>query len=138
MSQTNYSTETIDRIKKLERIRSFGVNPFATRFSSSHQIGEILVQYPTKIEEGTPSNFRSVEEVILAPSSEVVIAGRVMLHRSFGKICFATINDGTGKMQILFARENCSINVDEEIQNELLGEAEPLSAYKFAEKLIDL
>lgn len=61
-----------------------------------------------------------------------------MLHRSFGKICFATINDGTGKMQILFARENCSINVDGDIKNELLGEAEPLSAYKFAEKLIDL
>ncbi|MBP6981661.1 lysine--tRNA ligase [Candidatus Gracilibacteria bacterium] len=96
-----------------------------------------------------------------------------MLHRSFGKICFATISDGTGRMQILFARENCSINVDgksisilnESSQNgRSLDEegvpqgvvsgnttseetdggvqkttfSETLSAYKFAEKLIDL
>jgi lysyl-tRNA synthetase class II len=83
-----------------------------------------------------------------------------MLHRSFGKICFASISDGTGRIQILFSRENCSINVDEEIKNELIPvilkkegskieSTETLdssqaqndgstSAYKFAEKLIDL
>ncbi len=61
-----------------------------------------------------------------------------MLHRSFGKICFASISDGTGRMQILFSRENCAINTGTEITKELSGEVEPVSAYKFAEKLIDL
>lgn len=61
-----------------------------------------------------------------------------MLHRSFGKICFASISDGTDRIQILFSRENCSIIVDGEKKTELMGEAEPISAYKFAEKLIDL
>lgn len=81
-----------------------------------------------------------------------------MLHRSFGKICFASISDGTGRIQVLFSRENCSIVVDGKtvseisplvgetqegypIQPPLQGEeskSEPLSAYKFAEKLIDL
>ena len=65
------------------------------------------------------STFRPVEEVIPAPTSEVALAGRVMLHRSFGKICFATINDGTGKIQILFSRENCSINILGELKTEL-------------------
>jgi lysyl-tRNA synthetase, class II len=82
-----------------------------------------------------------------------------MLHRSFGKICFASISDGTGRIQILFSRENCSIVVDGTRQTTLLpvilngvkdlGASETLdssqaqndgsiSAYKFAEKLIDL
>jgi lysyl-tRNA synthetase, class II len=84
------------------------------------------------------SPFRNVEEVISTPKSTISIAGRVMLHRSFGKICFATLSDGTGRIQVLFSRENCSIIVDGEGEKELTGEIEPLSAYKFAEKLIDL
>ena len=112
MSQPNYSTETLDRIKKLDRIRALGVNPFATKFDTTHQIGSILSTYKSNIEEGETSSFRAVEEVIPNPTGEVALAGRVMLHRSFGKICFASISDGTGRIQILFSRENCSINVD--------------------------
>ncbi len=51
MSETNYSTETLDRIKKLERIRALGINPFATRFDTTHQIGDVLTKNPPKIEE---------------------------------------------------------------------------------------
>ncbi len=138
MSTPNYSTETLDRIRKLERIKSLGVNPYATKFDITHQIGQILGNHPAKIEEDQTSPFRAVEDIIPAPVSEVALAGRVMLHRSFGKICFATINDGTGRIQILFSRENCSINVDGGRKTELTGEAEPVTAYKFAEKLIDL
>lgn len=82
--------------------------------------------------------MRPVEDIIPSPESTVAINGRVMLHRSFGKICFATISDGTGRMQILFSRENCSINVDGNQKTELTGETEGVTAYKFAEKLIDL
>lgn len=119
MTTPNYSTETLDRIKKLERIKALGVNPFATRFNATNQVQEILGKYPTKIEEGQVNPFRAIEEVIPTPTGDVSIAGRVMLHRSFGKICFATIHDGTGKMQVLFSRENCSINVDGESTTEL-------------------
>ena len=138
MPETNYSTETLDRIKKLERMRALGVNPFATRFDATDTIANILSKYTAKIEEGATSPFRAVEEIIPAPKSSVRLSGRVMLHRSFGKICFASISDGTGRMQVLFSRENCSLNTGTEIKKELSGEAEPVSAYKFAEKLIDL
>lgn len=140
MSNPNYSTETLDRIKKLERIRALGVNPYATRFDTTHQIVQIISRYPSNIdiENGESSQFRSVEEVILAPVSTISIAGRVVLHRSFGKICFATISDGTGKIQVLFSRDNCSINTESGIKTELTEGTESLSAYKFAEKLIDL
>ena len=138
MSTPNYSTETLDRIKKLDRIRALGVNPFATKFDTTHQVGQISLMHKPKIEEGEISPFRGVEEVIASPKDDIALAGRVMLHRSFGKICFATISDGTGRIQILFSRENCSLNVNGEAKTELSGEAEPVTAYKFAEKLIDL
>ena len=138
MSTPNYSTETLDRIKKLERIRSLGVNPYATKFDMTHQIGQILTHHKAKLEEWEVSSFRSVEDIIPTPTSDVAIAGRVMLHRSFGKICFASLSDGTERIQVLFSRENCSIIVDGKAKMELSGEAEPVTAYKFAEKLIDL
>lgn len=158
MSSPNYSTETIDRIKKLDRMRSLWVNPFANRFDTTHQIWAINSQYRSKLEEGATSPFRSVEDVIVTPVSTLSIAGRVVLHRSFGKICFATISDGTGRIQVLFSRDNCNIVVDgvkkdmltfidEDTSNKKVaewlamtssGEVLGTSAYKFAEKLIDL
>ncbi len=116
MSTPDYSSETLDRIKKLERIRALGVNPFATRFDASSSIGNILSKHPSNIdptlqESNTPI-FRTIEAIIPSPTGEVTIAGRVMLHRSFGKICFASISDGTGRMQVLFSRENCSLSVN--------------------------
>lgn len=160
MSNPNYSTETLDRIKKLERIKSMGVAPFATRYDSTRQIWDINTEFQAKIntEEWETSPFRSVEDVILAPTSDIAIAGRVVLHRSFGKICFATISDWPNRIQILFSRDNCSINVNWELKTMLTfidedttnkkvvewiffpsnNEALWTSAYKFAEKLIDL
>ncbi len=163
MTTPNYSTETLDRIKKLERIRALGVNPYATRFDTTHQIGQVISAHKPKLEEWESSTLRAVEDIIPSPSSTVALAGRVMLHRSFGKICFATLSDGTGRIQVLFSRENCSIVVSGEKKWELVpvilnemkdpGTTETLdssqaqndgnpettvTAYKFAEKLIDL
>lgn len=134
----SYSTETLDRIKKLERMRALGVNPYATRFDTTHQIGQVISTHKPKLDEWEASPLRAVEDIIPTPHSSVALAGRVMLHRSFGKICFATLSDGTGRIQVLFSRENCSIVVGEVKVAELTGEAEPVTAYKFAEKLIDL
>lgn len=109
--QPNYSNETLDRIKKLDRIKALGVNPFAIRFDTTHQIGELLKEHKSSLAEGETSPFKDSEEVVKNPTTNIRLAGRVMLHRSFGKICFATISDGTGRIQVLFSRENCEINV---------------------------
>ena len=45
MTTPNYSNETLDRIKKLEKIKDFGVNPFATKFDANHQIAQILEKF---------------------------------------------------------------------------------------------
>ena len=127
----NHTDEVQTRIEKVDRIRNFGVNPFANRFDLNFQIAQVN----TIGSEG----LRQVEEVILSSTDNIRVAGRVMLHRSFGKICFATISDGTGKLQIMFSRDNCSIKVGDDNKTELTNtNNETMSAYKFAEKLIDL
>ena len=176
MSSPDYSSETLERIKKLERIRALWVNPFATRFDMTSSIGQIISSFHKELSRSDwgflhPENnlsshllaidplsqegMRTIEEIIPNPRSDVALAGRVMLHRSFGKICFATISDGTGRIQVLFSRENCTINTGSEVKTELpsieqlpdtrLSYDGPrvwksfttVSAYKFAEKLID-
>jgi|GEM_PF-4996777 len=37
----SFSGESLDRIKKLDRIRALGVNPFATRFDVNTSIAEV-------------------------------------------------------------------------------------------------
>jgi lysyl-tRNA synthetase class 2 len=129
---TTHADEVQTRIAKVERMKALGVIPYAHRFSTTHQISGITSVLPPT------ETLRTVDEVIVTPTYNVALAGRVMLHRSFGKICFATISDGTGKIQVLFSRENCSINVDGVIKTELSENEEVISAYKFVEKLIDL
>ena len=168
MTLPNYSTETLDRLKKLDRIRALGINPYATRFSTTETIGAILAQHPAKLNEGATQPFRDVDTIIADPTDTVAIAGRVMLHRSFGKICFATLSDGTGRIQVLLSRENCQIRTENGVFAELVPNSPPekgeiegvtknitptppnlpfsgeephpdsLTAYKFAEKLVDL
>lgn len=50
MSVSTYSTETVDRIKKLDRIRSLGVNPFATKFNTTSPIASITQEYTSNID----------------------------------------------------------------------------------------
>jgi lysyl-tRNA synthetase class II len=40
-----------------------------------------------------------------------VTAGRIILYRSFGKLAFATIIDSTEKIQVMFHRDNCKIDI---------------------------
>lgn len=125
-----YSQESLDRLKKLERMQNLGISPYASKYDTNHTCAQLGAFWA----EGT----RPIDEIIPSPHATIRVAGRILLHRSFGKICFATITDGTGKIQILFSRENCKIMKSNEAVSELSDESETITAYKFAEKLLDL
>ncbi len=115
---------------KLETIRSLWVMPYPENFGKKENIGQIYAR-------GTES-FRSVEEVITAPNIHIETAGRIVLYRSFGKIAFAHLQDDSGRIQIMFSRENCKILAGGG-SLEQLGEGEDaITAFKFTEKLLDL
>ena len=78
------------RSAKVASLRDAGIDPYPVRFERSHLAADL---------------HRSHAD--LAPGVEteesVTVAGRVMLHRSFGKLMFATIEDVSGTIQLFVA-----------------------------------
>ena len=72
-----------ERMKKLEGIRSQGVNPYPERFD---KVDSVAAARAKKIDKDT-----------------VVTAGRIRGIKSMGKLTFADLRDQTGKIQISFS-----------------------------------
>ncbi len=73
-----------DRLAKLQRWRKRGIDPFAvTRFDRTHQVAEIQAQ------------FEALQ------GQTVRIAGRLLALRAHGKLTFADLLDGSGKIQLM-------------------------------------
>ncbi len=76
------------RRTKLANLRARGIDPYSTDFHRTTTIGKLREQYgelPTDTQTG----------VIVS------IAGRVMLNRVTGKLCFAQVRDWTGDIQVM-------------------------------------
>jgi lysyl-tRNA synthetase class 2 len=78
------------RLAKLNAIRADGGEPYPVGFPRTATIAEVRERHPD-LQPGAATGER------------VGIAGRVMLYRSGGKLCFATVRDGTGDIQIMIS-----------------------------------
>ncbi len=76
------------RRKKLEELRSLGINPFPNDFNPSHEVAALLSRYGSLSGE----ELHEIEE-------EFFLAGRVISIRDFGKSVFFHIMDRTGQIQ---------------------------------------
>lgn len=90
------------RIQKVEKMKKMGIHPFAQSFQKQHMIKDIITKYENK-------ELRDSEILVSDAQIQVSTAGRVMLHRSHGKLAFAKILDSTGQIQLMFHRDNCKI-----------------------------
>lgn len=132
MSNENLNSEFQVRLARLERIRSLGIPVYPETFLKTHKTEDITVLGASE------KVFRTPEEVIASPTCEVSIAGRIVLFRSFGKIAFAHLQDDSGRVQVMFSKENCKIRVAGKILDSVGEGEENIGAFKFAEKLLDL
>ncbi len=92
MSQ--YSSLEKVRLEKVERLREQGVEPYPTRSERTHTSLEVL---------------RAYEEAEAAGDSEAVTAtlvGRLRSMRPMGKITFAHIEDGDGRIQLFLRADD--------------------------------
>src|ERR1022692_1396336 len=76
------------RLAKVAAIRAAGSEPYPADFPRTAAIADLRKRF------GDPGPGVSTGE-------RVGIAGRVMLYRSGGKLCFATVRDGTGDIQVM-------------------------------------
>jgi lysyl-tRNA synthetase class 2 len=78
------------RRDKLDRLRDSGVDPYPVGFPRTTTTAELRQKYAD-----LPTDT--------ATGDRVGIAGRVMLNRPGGKLCFATLRDGTGDLQVMLS-----------------------------------
>ncbi len=75
------------RRKKLEALRSAGVDPYPSRTNRTHTNAHIA------------EHFNALKD------TTVTAAGRIRSMRTMGKLVFAHIEDGTGKIQVLLRED---------------------------------
>jgi lysyl-tRNA synthetase class 2 len=78
------------RRAKLDRLRAAGTDPYPVGFPRTDTIAQVRERHP-----GLPPDT--------ATGERVGVAGRVMLYRNGGKLCFATIRDGSGDIQVMIS-----------------------------------
>jgi lysyl-tRNA synthetase class 2 len=78
------------RREKAERLRSAGVDPYPVNYPRTTSIGEIRAKF---------EQLAADQET----GEHVAVTGRIMLYRTGGKLCFATIQDDTGTIQIMLS-----------------------------------
>ena len=78
------------RREKLDRLRQRGVDAYPLGFPRTATIAEIREKHAE-----LPPDARTGENV--------GVVGRIMLNRIGGKLCFATIRDGSGEIQIMLS-----------------------------------
>ncbi|NDU86210.1 MAG: lysine--tRNA ligase [Ferrovum sp.] len=82
-----------ERRTKLQAWRDAG-DAFPNSFKRTHEAGPLHLNYA-----------QLTEESLEAQGVTVHLAGRLMLKRIMGKASFATLQDGTGRMQVFLQRE---------------------------------
>jgi lysyl-tRNA synthetase, class II len=78
------------RREKLERLRETGADPYPVGFPRTTTLAALRADHPD-LPPDTATGVR------------VGITGRVVLSRTGGKLCFATLRDGTGDLQVMFS-----------------------------------
>jgi lysyl-tRNA synthetase class 2 len=78
------------RKKKLEALKSLGIDPYPSSTARDHTTAEALQNYDQLSEAKT----------------SITVAGRIRSLRNQGKIAFAHIEDGSGKLQIFFKSDS--------------------------------
>jgi len=82
------------RVEKLLKMRSLGIEPYPTRAYPTHTTQQASKAY--LLAEEAAKGTESVETI------KVTLAGRIRSIRLMGKIAFAHIEDGSGRLQLLF------------------------------------
>ncbi|WP_327067538.1 MULTISPECIES: bifunctional lysylphosphatidylglycerol synthetase/lysine--tRNA ligase LysX [unclassified Kitasatospora] len=78
------------RREKLDRLRAAGIDPYPVGFPRTTTIADLRAKHPD-----LPADT--------ATGERAGITGRVILARTGGKLCFATLRDGSGDLQVMLS-----------------------------------
>ncbi len=84
MAQTRLELIRKQRLKKLQKLRKLGIDPYPAKFDKKHTCGEVGKKLGKRVKT----------------------AGRVMAIRGHGKIVFFDLMDSSGRIQVWFQENN--------------------------------
>lgn len=90
---TNYTALELNRLEKVRRLRERGIEPYPTRAERTHTSQQAIAAFERAEAAGQTEPVRAT------------LTGRIRSMRPMGKITFAHIEDGWGRIQ-LFLRAN--------------------------------
>ncbi|HKJ27925.1 MAG TPA: lysine--tRNA ligase [Anaerolineales bacterium] len=93
MNEENYTQLEKNRIEKIHRLREMGIEPYPQRVERTHTSGQAIAALETQEKEEGSSPVQAT------------LVGRIRSMRPMGKLVFAHIEDGEGRIQ-LFIRQN--------------------------------
>ena len=101
-------------------------DPVATERLDHHEELSAAGAYPDRFERtGTAAEIRSEFgdlEPGIVTDTRVAVAGRLMLQRSFGKLQFGTLRDGTGSVQLFIDRGHAGEQLSDSFSRVDLGD----------------
>ncbi len=127
-----YSKESLDRQQKIADLKQAWVICYANNFHWKIDIAEIR-KYSSEDTQGW--HIRDINNLMEWWTIwEFKTAGRLMLHRSMGKLVFSKIMDHSWEIQVCFQRGNVTFNNWKELVESLNIWWEEKTAHKIAEK----
>ncbi|MBN1341909.1 MAG: lysine--tRNA ligase [Phycisphaerae bacterium] len=88
--QTDPQKHYQDRLKKLDRLRELGVDPYGGRFEGAEAFAGVR-------DRAEALNLEPGES---AEAERVRVVGRIILQRMFGSLAFLTLRDRSGEIQV--------------------------------------
>jgi len=80
------------RLGKVQRLRAAGIESYPVGYPRTDTIAQVRGRHKDLPPDTSTGDI-------------VGVTGRVMLYRTGGKLCFATIRDGTGEIQVMISRD---------------------------------
>jgi lysyl-tRNA synthetase class 2 len=131
-----YSRESQDRMKKIADLKTAGVICYANNYVWKIDISEIRERSE---DDNHGGYIRDIENLQAGGAmAEFQTAGRIISHKSHGKLTFAKIRDFSWDIQICFMRDLVRFNTGREIVESIEISGEEKTAYKIAEKFMQV
>lgn len=112
-----------NRSRKLAEIRELGIDPYPHKFVQTRRASQLSVESEGK-------EVGHFDDAAAGKTEHVFVSGRLVLFRAMGKNAFGHIQDETGRIQVMFNRDQTLVAG--------LTPSEELTAMKFIEKKLDL
>jgi len=89
-SETDLPEQMRVRRDKLDRLRERGVDPYPVSVRRTTSLGAVRERFPDLAPDATTGE-------------QVAVAGRIVLKRDSGKLCFASLRDATADLQVMIS-----------------------------------